>query len=54
MNGWNSSGPVVTPLSQAIQHMAPWGWPSHQWWFIAAVLVVGLALMEAADRQGRS
>lgn len=49
MTSWNGSGPIVTPLSQAIQHVAPLGWLSHQWCFIAAVLVVGLALLEAAD-----
>jgi hypothetical protein len=53
MNGWNSSGPIVTPFSQAIQQLAPWGWLTHQWWFIVAVLVIGLALCEAADRAER-
>jgi hypothetical protein len=53
MTSWNGSGPVVTPLSQAIQHAAPWGWLTHQWWFVLAVLVVGLALVEAADRTER-
>jgi len=53
MNGWSASGPIVTPLSQAIQHAVPWGWLTHQWWFIVALLVPGLALCEAADRAER-
>jgi hypothetical protein len=53
MNGWDPSEPIVTPLSQAIQHAAPWGWLSHQWWFIVALLVIGLAFCEAGDREAR-
>ncbi len=52
MTNWTND-PVVTPLSEALQHVAPWAWLSHQWWFIAAVLLIGLAFVEVADREAR-
>jgi hypothetical protein len=53
MTSWNDSGPIVTPFSRAIQHMAPWGWLTHQWWFIGGLLLVGLLLAHSGDREGR-
>src|SRR5215472_5997498 len=53
MNGWNTAGPIVTPFSQAIEQLVPLGWLTHQWWFIVGLLVLGLALCEAADRAER-
>jgi hypothetical protein len=53
MTSWNGTGPIVTPLSQAIQQVAPWGWLSHQWWFVGALFLIGLALVGAGDREAR-
>jgi hypothetical protein len=53
VTSWNGSGPIVTQFSQAIEQLAPLGWLTHQWWFIVAVLVLGLALCEAGDREAR-
>jgi hypothetical protein len=40
-------------ITQAILQVAPWAGPYLHWWFIVAVLVVGLAFVEAADRTGQ-
>ena len=53
VTSWNGSGPIVTPFSQAIEQLAPLGWLTHQWWFIVGLLMLGLALCEAADRAAR-
>lgn len=53
MNGWNTSGPIVTPFSQAIEQLPPLAWLTHQWWFVGALFLIGLALVSAGDREAR-
>jgi hypothetical protein len=31
-----------------VTHLIPWAWLAHQWWFIAALLLLGLVASEVA------
>jgi len=53
LTNWNGSGPIVTPFSQAIDQLPLLGWLTHQWWFVGALFLIGLALVGAGDREAR-
>jgi hypothetical protein len=53
LTNWNGSEPIVTAFSQAIQQLPPLTWLTHQWWFVGALFLIGLALVEAGDREVR-
>ncbi len=41
----------MSALSAAIYGAIPWTWLTHQWWFIAGLLVVGLVAGQVAEKE---